>query len=396
MQEYKEIKSQIKDMHRDEYVPDEFRKTTANVRVESDVVAAYLDLAHRCDGIYHPPNDQGMSADRRIRCEFVTIKPCKVEYLLVTIRGTKTLEDLLWDTDIYGISPGDDLRNNEDTLLVDLVSTFADNELDGGELIKRLTKLLTWRNPEDNSSGTLQVSHGVWTLAKRALVHISEFKKENTGIDFSKLKVLLAGHGLRGGAAFLATLVLSCTRPDPKRIVCVTFGQPRVLLTPQAAGAVLSLKDWQTKKRIIMAHMSTALSQGQIDYHRIVTDTDPIALIPTRIPRLADTAGEKFVHVPEAIVIKYDADGAHISRKSSTSSVRTAHRDALSILRGMSIFFLQRSHKMTSYIRILDQLMGNNTSSKDRYETSSAYNLKTFSTLFNTEAGTNAFVIHIH
>ena len=151
------------------------------------------------------------------------------------------------------------------------------------------------------------------------------------------------------------------------------------------------------KKRIIMAHMSTALSQGQIDYHRIVTDTDPIALIPTRNPRLADTAGEKFVHVPEAIVIKYDADGDHISRKSSTSSVRTAHRDALSIFRGMSIFFLQRSHKMTSYIRILDQLMGDNTSSKDRCETSPAYNLTTLSTLFNrsTEAETNAFVIHI-
>ena len=153
-------------------------------------------------------------------------KRCEVKYLLVTVRGTKTIEDLLWDTDIFEISPGDDLRDNERTLWTELVGTFADSKHDGkpGE---RITELLTWSTHDEAvTSDVLQVSHGVWTLAKRVLVHVSAFTKAQVTVDFSRTPVLLAGHSLGGVAAFLATLVLSCIKPNSTRIACVTFGQP--------------------------------------------------------------------------------------------------------------------------------------------------------------------------
>ena len=100
-----------------------------------------------------------------------------------------------------------------------------------------ITELLTWgKSDEDGTPDVLQFSHGVWILAKRVLVHLSKYSKTQETVDFSKTQVLLAGHSLGGGAAFLTTLVLSCIRPNETPIACVTFGQPRVLVTPLDRG----------------------------------------------------------------------------------------------------------------------------------------------------------------
>ena len=252
------------------------------------------------------------------------------------------------------------------------MSTFADSR-HNGEPGERITELLTWSTHDEAvTSNVLQVSHGVWTLAKRVLVHLSAFSKAQINVDFHKIPVLLAGHSLGGGAAFLATLVLSCIKPTDTRIACVTFGQPRVLVTPLARGPEPPLVTWQIKKRSIMAYLSTALSKKGVCYHRIVTDEDPIALVPTRVPRARDTSGEKFVHVPQAIVIKEDGEDVKISREWSTSSVKNTHAIALSFLRGVATFLLHRSHKMTSYIRLLDILVGDDTFTFDRHDTFTA------------------------
>ena len=58
-------------------------------------MAAYFHLAVHCDEIYHSRNEQRMSVDARKRCELIMNKRCEAKYLLVTVRGTQTLEDLL-------------------------------------------------------------------------------------------------------------------------------------------------------------------------------------------------------------------------------------------------------------------------------------------------------------
>jgi hypothetical protein len=367
--EYHDLQSRVKEYHRDDYVSDTLSSPKNAVQKKS--IAAYYHLAVHCDEIYHSANGEGMSDDARIRCELIQNRTCEAKCLLVTVRGTKTLEDILWDTNIFGISPGDDLRDNEMNLLTELVNTFGE-PTDTGKPGERLTELLTWRTPdEDVTPNVLQVSHGVWTLAKRVLAHLSAFSKARTEVDFSKIQIMLAGHSLGGGAAFLATLVLSCIKPTATRIACVTFGQPRVLLTPLARRPEPPLEKWQIQKRSIMRYLSTALSNNGVYYHRVVTDEDPIALVPTRVPRARNSSGEKFVHVPQAIVIKEDDGNVEISREWSTSSVKNSHAVALSFLRGVATFLLHRSHKMKSYIRLLDILVGDGTFTSHRHDTDS-------------------------
>ena len=364
--QYKEFQSRLKEFHRDEYVSDTNVDNPALV-VPSHTVAAYYRLAKYCKEIYRIKQQDGLSDDARILCELVEDDNHEDKYLLVTVRGTKTLEDLLWDSDIFGISPGHDLLDNEGNLLTELVRTFSDGKAKGG-VAEMITELLTWStSDEDGTPDVLHFSHGVWILAKRVLVHLSKYSKTQETVDFSKTQVLLAGHSLGGGAAFLTTLVLSCIRPNETPIACVTFGQPRVLVTPLDRGPEPSRRTWQIQKRTIMAHLSNDLSRRNIYYHRIVTDEDPIALLPTRVPRAMFSSGEKFVHVPEAIVIREDGENVKISRECSTSTAKIAHAVALSFLRSVATILLHRSHKMTSYIRLLNILVEDEAFVSDRH-----------------------------
>jgi hypothetical protein len=205
------------------------------------------------------------------------------------------LEDVLWDIDIKGISPGDDhdLANDSKKLSNRLIESFKSNLVPatlGAKLSQRLKYTI------DDEEQTMQVSSGSWWAAKNVLLHVLTLRDQDPANNSMINSMIITGHSLGGGAAFLATLVLSCL--GKKDIVCVSFGQPRVLVAPPPEETAKLW--WHERKLIIMKCLSNTISKSNMHYHRILEETDPIPLIPTRFPASLGGRGERFVHVPDA------------------------------------------------------------------------------------------------
>ena len=77
---------------------------------------------------------------------------------MITIRGTQNLQDVLWDLNIIGVSPVEDLPN------INLANTFAPQKVEA--VTRRLSRLLRW-----TGTRTMQFSTGAWDLAKQVLQH---------------------------------------------------------------------------------------------------------------------------------------------------------------------------------------------------------------------------------
>ena len=175
------------------------------------------------------------------------------------------------------------------------------------------------------------------------------------------------GHSLGGGAAFLATLVLSCLTQE-KGIVCVSFGQPRVLIAPPIGE--LAVLSWHDRKLQIMQCLHNQMSASKISYHRVLGETDPIALIPTRVPTSLGGRGERFVHVPDAVVISRgegESGEVFISEKRNTKTLNpnVYPRNAMveSFFRGLTTLALIESHRMQHYRKLLRSYPVEETSS---------------------------------
>ena len=174
--------------------------------------------------------------------------------------------------------------------------------------------------------------------------------------------IIITGHSLGGGAAFLAALVLSCLCDEGEiDVVCVSFGQPRVLVAPSTTVGVGA---WDERKRSLMDHLSTAIRESKMKFHRILEETDPIPLIPTRFPSSLGGLGEKFVHVPEAIVIsRNDSGKVSIIERNSTatlnSTINPRSERVESILQGITTAVLFKSHKMQNYTQLLSEYTRN-------------------------------------
>ena len=95
-----------------------------------------------------------------------------------------------------------------------------------------------------------------------------------------------------------------------------------------------------------------------MNFHRILEETDPIPLIPTRFPSSLGGLGEKFVHVPDAIVISRDESGkVSITQKKSTatlnSTINPRNERVESFLQGLTTAVLFASHRMQHYTELL-------------------------------------------
>ena len=245
------VQLQVKRLHQAEYTYDP--STGGQYEVTEELVAAFLYLGIGCDAIYHPEKGNWSGEARRVS-EDGRISDEKVDngrIRVITVRGTKDLEDILWDMDIKGISPGDDLFNDSKVLSTSLIRLFRkeialtdpqDALTDPREALTdprdaltdlrdRLAGIMT-SNFEEKGE-TMQVSSGSWIAAKNILRHVVDLKDYNPRTQ----SMIITGHSLGGGAASLATLVLSCLcdMDDCYKavdLVCVSFGQPRVLVAP--------------------------------------------------------------------------------------------------------------------------------------------------------------------
>ena len=95
-----------------------------------------------------------------------------------------------------------------------------------------------------------------------------------------------------------------------------------------------------------------------MEFHRILEETDPIPLIPTIFPSSLGGRGEKFLHVPKAIVInRNDSGEVSIIQKRSTatlnSTINPRSERMESILQGITTAVLFKSHKMQNYTGLL-------------------------------------------
>ena len=181
------VQLQVKMIHQAEYADDQ-NSVEKKANLNANVVAAYLYLAGRCDAIYEPEMAEGgeksvavtKSLDSRISCEEVSVE--SKSYLVVTVRGTKILEDLLWDVDINGVSPGADLANDPNKLSTNLMRVFniimSPDEL-GAKLTQKLTQKLKVGKIE-----ALQVSNGSWQFAKCVLLHVVQFLQAQEKEDY--------------------------------------------------------------------------------------------------------------------------------------------------------------------------------------------------------------------
>ena len=356
------VRVQVRQLHKGEYTQDSWgQNQQKSFDSNSPLLIIYDSLATRCDEIYHPDGSwPGMSDDRRIQVDIDESSGC----LTITIRGTQDLQDVLWDLNIVGISPVEDLNDASMLLLQDLISACGARTT-AADVLERLTTWLCWDPVQ-----TMEFSTGAWTLAKQVLRHMVTLVQTapSSPSALERYKIIFTGHSLGGGAAFLAAVVLSCvfdnddiTKPTkPTRIACVTFGQPRVLVIPRTADAATNSTQWLNTKKTIMTYLNTVLAKNGMTYHRIVVDADPIPLIPTRVPRALGTATEKFVHVPNAVVIEQvdnKLGAVRVTTKSSSYTEVVSNDYVLKFLRSLATTLLMASHKMEHYRELLRVVM---------------------------------------
>ena len=120
-----------------------------------------------------------------------------------------------------------------------------------------------------------------------------------------------------------------------------------------------------------MTYLNDILAKNGMMYHRIVVDADPIPLIPTRVPRVVQTAGEKFVHVPKVVVIKQSTkrpNCVEITVKMSTYTEVVSNDNVLNFLRSLATTLLMASHKMKHYRKLLHIVMRADDKSGSRVE----------------------------
>ena len=350
------VQLQVRRLHAAEYTYDV--SNGGETTVNEELLRAFLYLGIGCDAIYHPEKGDWSAEERRVvsgdgRISHEDIDEGRIR--VITVRGTQDLEDILWDIDIQGISPGDDLVNESKDLSTRLISLFG-NKIALTELGDKLTGILT--SGVKGKQEKMQVSSGSWIATKNVLRHVLTIENYNPGSE----TMIITGHSLGGGAAFLATLVLSCLcDEDYPDIVCVSFGQPRVLVVPSSGVGVGA---WDERKESLMNHLSTAISESKMEFHRILEETDPIPLIPTIFPSSLGGRGEKFLHVPEAIVInRNDSGEVSIIQKRSTatlnSTINPRSERMESILQGITTAVLFKSHKMQNYTELLSDYTHN-------------------------------------
>jgi hypothetical protein len=348
------VQLQVRRLHAAEYNIDQ--STGRQIDVKEELVRALLYLGIGCDAIYHPEKGdwkagkarRAWSEDRRISSEDIENGRIRV----ITVRGTQDLEDILLDIDIRGISPGEDLVNESKDLSTGLITLFGKKDFGPTDLRAKLDGMLK------SKSERMQVSSGSWIAAKKLLHYVLKFENYKPRRD----SMIITGHSLGGGAAFLATLVLSCLcDQDDLDIVCVSFGQPRVLVAPSTGVGVGA---WDERKRSRMSHLSTAVRESKMKFHRVLEETDPIPLIPTIFPSSLGGLGEKYVHVPQAFVISR-TDSGHVSilQKESTSTLNSIinprSERVESILQGITTAVLFKSHKMQNYTELLSDYTHN-------------------------------------
>ena len=340
------VQLQVRRLHAAEYTIDQ--SNGRQIGVKEELVPALLYLGIGCDAIYHPEKGdwkagRAWSEDRRISSEDIDNGRIRV----ITVRGTQDLEDILLDIDIRGISPGEDLVYESKDLSTGLITLFG-KDIGPKDLRAKLDGMLK------SKSERMQVSSGSWIAAKKLLHHVLKFENYKPRRD----SMIITGHSLGGGAAFLATLVLSCLcDQDDLDIVCVSFGQPRVLVAPSTGVGVGA---WDERKRSLMSHLSTAVRESKMKFHRVLEETDPIPLIPTIFPSSLGGLGEKYVHVPEAFVIsRTDSGQVSIIQKESTatlnSTINPSSERVHSILQGITTAVLIKTHKMQNYTRLLSE-----------------------------------------
>ena len=245
----------------------------------------------------------------------------KPPLILVVVRGTDDISDV--ETNLK-VTPHTPTLENDRPTICWWFNRWSSGKCDVNKVQQMLLTIL---GNADLHKHPLQLHEGFWHRTMSVLKEITHFNKNHSREENQpnkKLVVLVTGHSLGGAVAHCMALLLSVVRSTAlsqndnlgiTRIICLTYGQPKIFCTKQNEDA-----DFITDKDEIMSRLDKEMETQRAVFtlHRVVSINDIVPALPPPIEEQmftlphASLASEikknqliRFLHPPGCFLLKF-------------------------------------------------------------------------------------------